>query len=89
MSFLLTVIGIIFLIEIFIKIYRPAFANDAKKMKVIRSIIMAVFSPFIAVGMILGYGEEISENLGFVFILTFVFLGLALLDLLTYKKDHQ
>lgn len=87
MYFLLIAIILIFLIEGLIKIYQPNIAKNEKKMRLIRSIELTIFSPFLAIGIILLKGENVEDNLWFVAVLMVGFFGFAVQNYCIYKKD--
>lgn len=56
-------------------------------MRLIRSLELAFFSPFLTIGMLRTKGENVDENFWLVIMLTTVFIGLLVRNYLDYKKD--
>lgn len=86
MSFLTIPIACIILIEFFIKLFKPDVARHDKKMRLIRSLELAFFSPFLTIGMLNVKGENVRENFWLVAMLSLVFIILSVRNYLDYKN---
>ncbi|PTV50607.1 hypothetical protein DBL01_03130 [Acinetobacter pittii] len=85
--FLIIPIACIVLIEFYIRFFQFNIARHDKKMRLIRSLELAFFSPFLTIGMLRAKGENVDENFWLVIMLTTVFIGLLVRNYLDYKKD--
>ncbi|ATO20338.1 hypothetical protein BS636_11995 [Acinetobacter sp. LoGeW2-3] len=86
MWLLIISIGLIFTSEFLIKASRPEIAKNDKQMRLIRSILLAITSPFLAVGLLSLRGDDISENIWFIAILTIALTGIVIKNALAFRK---
>ena len=87
MWFLIISIGLIFITEFWIKNKKPDIAKDDRKMRFIRAILLALTSPFLAIGLLSLRGDDISENVWFIVLLTTVFIGVAIQKTIDLKNN--
>jgi uncharacterized membrane protein YhaH (DUF805 family) len=87
MWFLIISVGLIFISEFWIKSRKPDIAKDDKKMQFIRAILLAITSPFLAIGLLSLRGDDIVENVWFIVLLTTAFIGLAIKKAIDLKNN--
>ena len=87
MWFLIISVGLIFISEFWIKSQKPDIAKDDKKMRFIRALLLAITSPFLAIGLLSLRGDDIVENVWFIVLLTTAFIGLAIKKAIDLKNN--
>ncbi|MCJ0829640.1 hypothetical protein MN869_14425 [Acinetobacter sp. NIPH1876] len=87
MWFLIVSIGLIFIGEFAIKNRKPDIAKDDRKMRFIRAILLAITSPFLAIGLLSLRGDDLSENVWFIILLTTAFIGIAIKKAIDLKNN--
>ncbi|NNP75001.1 MULTISPECIES: hypothetical protein [Acinetobacter] len=87
MWFLIISIGLFFIGEFAIKHRKPDIAKDDRKMRFIRAILLAITSPFLAIGLLSLRGDDLSENVWFIILLTAAFIGIAIKKAIDLKNN--
>lgn len=89
MYLVITTLLIMFVIETCVKIFNKSFASNPKKMKILKAVELAIFSPFIVSGLVIMKKEPPSENISIIVGISFIIIILAIRVILITLKDMQ